>query len=101
MLMNMDREENPSVVFKSYTGDYPNLCSGDLTLVIDGEEVTFGDSKNAPYDSFWHSGGWFGDGEGEWEIDYLEIPEKYRKYAREIDEVINENIPYGCCGGCR
>ena len=30
------------VEFVSYTGTYPNLCSGVLTLRIDGEEVRFG-----------------------------------------------------------
>ena len=30
------------VEFVSYTGEYPNLCRGVLTLCIDGEEVRFG-----------------------------------------------------------
>ena len=30
----------------------------------------------------------------------LMTPEQYRKYAAEIDLVFNENVPYGCCGGC-
>lgn len=33
---------NNHVKFVSYTGNYPNLCRGDLTLEIDGEIVTFG-----------------------------------------------------------
>ena len=37
---------------------------------------------------------------GKWQIDVEEIPEEYRKYASEIDKVFNDNVPYGCCGGC-
>lgn len=29
-----------------------------------------------------------------------ELPEQYRKYAEEIDRVFNENVDWGCCGGC-
>lgn len=28
------------------------------------------------------------------------LPEKYRKYASEIDRAFNDNVEYGCCGGC-
>lgn len=31
------------VEFVSYTGKYPNLCNGTLTLRIDGKEVRFND----------------------------------------------------------
>ena len=37
---------------------------------------------------------------GKWEIDADEIPEEFRKYAAEIDRVFNDNVPFGCCGGC-
>jgi hypothetical protein len=37
---------------------------------------------------------------GEWIINESEIPEKYKKYALEIDEVFNDNVQQGCCGGC-
>jgi len=36
----------------------------------------------------------------EWEINVMLLPEEFRKYALEIDEVFNTNVPYGCCGGC-
>lgn len=57
------------------------------------------------YEPFWCSGGginpnYEGTYSGEWEIDVLELPEQYRKYAKEIDMVFNENVEWGCCGGC-
>jgi len=104
MLINRKTE---NVKFVSYTGKYPCLCSGDLTLEIDGENVIFGsiiNKRKGIYTSFWYSGGYISaDYEaytGEWQIDVSKIPEEYRKYASEIDEVFNANVPYGCCGGC-
>ena len=112
MLINSNKESvTEHVKFISYTGEYPNLCSGDLTLEIDGEKVIFGSvydsrmsKRKGVYPEFWHSGGYISANyeayTGEWKIDAAEIPEEYRKYASEIEEVFNANVPYGCCGGC-
>lgn len=96
------------VEFVSYTGKWPNLRSGILTLRIDGEQHTFGYS-GGEYEPFWTSGGecWFTGGyaeahvsEGPWVIDASRLPDKFKIYAAEIDEVFNSSVPYGCCGGC-
>lgn len=90
------------VKFVSYTGKYPNLCSGNLTLLIDGETVKFDSIKGR----FWGSGGFVSDDyeyvyKEEWIIFIDDLPEKYRKYAYEIGRVFNnEHVPHGCCGGC-
>lgn len=43
MLINNDINlESEHVEFVNYSGCYPNLCRGVLTLRIDGEEVKFG-----------------------------------------------------------
>lgn len=60
------------------------------------------------YGCFWQSGGYcrldsdYGSHieNAEWEIDYEELPVDIRCYAEEIDEVFNDNVPMGCCGGC-
>ena len=79
------------------------------TTLSGGEDVTFGypwTSNPSPmYRPFWRSGGglledYEGSYYGEWVVDTAELPEKYRKYAPEIDCVFNENVEYGCCGGC-
>ena len=107
MLVNRSNEVNSNVEFISYSGKYPCLCMGVLTLKIDGEEVKFGNkysNKDVDYATFWHSGGGIDNNyyaySGEWEIDVEELPEQYRKYATEIGNVFNENVEYGCCGGC-
>ena len=86
-----------NVEFVSYSGSYPNLCSGNLVLKIDGELVNLGRCLC--------SGGsvWFDDycsehiEEGEWSVD---VPEQYKHLEDEITAVVNENVEYGCCGGC-
>ena len=107
------------VEFINYTGRYPNLCSGVLTLKIDGEICRFGHEpvnyifsegryNDNNYDSFWHSGGsvsFDNDWDchistGEWNINIDNLPEKFRKYAAEIDYTFNANVEHGCCGGC-
>ena len=88
------------VKFVSYTGKYPALCSGILTLNIDGEEVKFGwdtDDLEASEDcliQFWRVGN------GEWIIDSSELVEDYKPYVNEIATVFNANVPKPCCGGC-
>lgn len=118
MLVNKKKSSNRRVKFISYDGEYPNLCSGVLVLEIDGKEYKFGhdyssfradeDPNNPNLERFWRSGGSvsFSDNwdasiwDGEWEIDVDSLPEHFWGVADEIDEVINENIPWGCCGGC-
>ena len=128
MLKNKkERETTSKVKFVSYTGEYPNLCSGVLTLEIDGVQYKFGhnfmehhydkdgngyyadeDPMNPNFNAFWSSGGcvthdddWnFEVDTDEWAIDVNELPEQFRDVAAEIDEVFNENVDWGCCGGC-
>ena len=114
MLVNTNeyqKMETPHVKFISYSGVYPNLCRGILTLEIDGKRVSFGHNycneswkNDGNYNRFWESGGGL-DGNynayyGEWEISVKDLPEQYKKYAREIDIVFNDNVECGCCGGC-
>lgn len=86
------------VEFVSYDGRYPNLCHGQLVVRIDGKEVNLGkcliSGGDCYFDSAWNDivtcGGW----------DIDDLPEEYEQYRKEIKEVVNENVPSGCCGGC-
>lgn len=113
MIINKETKSSEHVKFVEYTGRYPNLCRGVLTLNIDGKDYTFGhdytENKSADYESFWCSGGSCGFtnnysesyiNSGDWCINYEELPEEFKKYAEEIDSVFNSNVPMGCCGGC-
>lgn len=103
------------VRFVSYDGKHPNLCQGTLVLNIDGKDITFAPDKKrinnvTVFPTFWSTGGskgFHGPGysnpyttSGEWVIYKEDLPEQYRQYVSEIDEVFNDNVPFGCCGGC-
>ena len=98
------------VEFVDYTGEFPCLCSGEVTLKIDGQIVEFcrykSDSEKTgkPYLSLTSGGHCYFDDEwndhvidGPWRID---LDPRYVELEDEILEVINSNIPWGCCGGC-
>ena len=108
------------IKFVSYSGAYPNLCSGKLVVNIDGKEVSFGctnralvdsDEKVAKYHSFWESGGnthcidghWFQTC-GEWkfseDLREKDYPSEIWNSLEEILEVMRKNVENGCCGGC-
>ena len=91
MLINVSSRPTTHVKFISYTGKFPNKCTGVLTLEIDGEPVIFGQNGE---ERFWHVTS------GEWEIDVSKIPENYRQHADEIDAEFKRNVSWGCCGGC-
>lgn len=88
-------ETETHVRFVSYTGRYPNLCSGNLTLKIDGETVVF---EN--YDKFWSVADQNIRTYSDWIINVEDIPCQFRKYAAEIDQVFNDNVERPHCGGC-
>ena len=98
------------VEFVDYTGEFPCLCSGEVTLKIDGQVVEFcrykSDSRETgkPYLRLTSGGRCYFDDEwndhvedGPWSID---LDPRYTELEDEILEVINSNIPWGCCGGC-
>jgi len=98
MLINYTNNNKSEVKFISYSGSYPCLCHGDLTLEINQKEYVLegwkvlmsGGGLDEEYDPY----------TGEWEIDYQGLPDEIKQYAYEIDACVNENVPYGCCGGC-
>lgn len=94
------------VKFISYTGKWPVLCMGILTIEVDGKEYVF----NKYWDGlskFWESGGsieYYNDEyhtySGDWIFDKKKLPEELQPYADEIFELFQENVENGCCGGC-
>lgn len=100
--------------FIDYDGKYPNLCTGVLTLKINGVIHKFNSYnkhlEGNPYlEKFWVTGGncGFTNGymdsyvnRGEWEVNVGHLPDFLKPYADELIELFNDNVPYGCCGGC-
>ena len=100
-----------NIEFVKYTGRYPNLCSGTLTLKINNKLITFGNEYDrdakliTDYKSFWRTGGEINWHTGycnrsKWIIDKEDLPDCYKEYYKEFDKVFNDNVEHGCCGGC-
>lgn len=85
------------VEFVSYNGAYPNLCSGELVVRINGKIVNLGRCLTSG-GCCTFSNGWEEEIEkGDWLVD---VPAEYMMYELQIIKVVNENVSRGCCGGC-
>lgn len=86
------------VKFVSYSGRYPNLCSGMLVIKIGSREYKIQRLVSGGSVSFDEVGGEHVD-EGDWDVEEWpdDFPETLKKRAL---EVINESVDHGCCGGC-
>jgi len=75
-------------------------CSGTFTVEVDGEKWFFGGGAlitggNVSFDENWSEH----VEEGPWRIGIW--PEDFPEDKKwEVLEAINEEIPWGCCGGC-
>lgn len=115
----MEKKNMPEVDIEFVSYDISsryNRCSGVLTVKINDEIVVFGSGyKNTMYEEFWVSGGrcYFSNNyadanveKGPWELscnteDYKPLMDKYGEDILEkILEIMNENVSWGCCGGC-
>jgi hypothetical protein len=87
-----------TIEFVSYGGCYPNLCSGELIIKINSSEVNLGrclvSGGSVFFDENWSEG----VTAGEWTIG--DLPDAYEQYRAEITNLVNQNVPHGCCGGC-
>jgi len=111
------------IEFVEYTGHCPSLCFGDLIVKIDGKPVCFcslqwDEDKQRELDMpcypyFWVSGGGhtISDNggyivtEAPYELcvedyDKKNYPAEILDLLPDILEVMNANVPHGCCGGC-
>jgi len=86
--------------FISYDGKYPNLCGGTLIIKVDGNEMVFpsyclSSGGNVSFDDDWNEE----VTQGEWTIS--DFPKDFPKeLVSEANDLVNENIEQGCCGGC-
>lgn len=85
------------VKFVSYDGKYPNFCSGTLILEVDGKKRALShvlcSGGSAGVDENLHGFVTYGP----WSVD---LPADLEPYRKEIEELVNDEVPHGCCGGC-
>ena len=87
------------IKFISYDGEFPNLCAGYLTISIDGKEYGFIRIESGG--EVWFDKDWRDHIEhGDWSIIEETLPDEIKKYKEQIEELVNKNVPHGCCGGC-
>ena len=86
--------------FVSYDGDYPNLCSGTLVFKVDGKEYSFDhileSGGSVEFDENWNEHVSYGP----WSIREYNLPDELKGFRKEITELVNDNVSFGCCGGC-
>ena len=103
------KNNKPEIEFVSYNGEYPCLCYGTLTLKVNGRKMKFGIKSKHP--QFWSSGGNVSfDSEwaehvtrGEWKWSCYEedkLPADITNNKEYVMDLFNDNVQWGCCGGC-
>ena len=87
------------VEFVGYNGAFPNLCSGELKIKVNGK--IYGGIHIISGGRVWFDEGWGEHVEdGPWDVDEDTLPDEIKKYKEEIKTVVNDNVCWGCCGGC-
>ena len=83
------------VRFIDYVGAYPNLCRGESKLWIDGVYITLPKG-------YLESGGDVDlcDGNIVKASRKVNLPTFLEPYREEIARCVNNNVEFGCCGGC-
>ena len=86
--------------FISYDGKFPNLCSGTLVISLDNVEYSM-DHCLCSGGSVWFDDEWREHVEsGAWTVLIEQLPEPLKPFFMEIEQLVNENVEWGCCGGC-
>lgn len=89
-----------NIKFIGYDGKYPNLCNGNLIIEVDGKQY---ENISIVSGGFCHIGNGVVDTyaeKGPWKLDIFDLPEELEPLIDEIEAVVNENVEWGCCGGC-
>ena len=82
-----------------YDGSYPNLCSGTLIVATNGKVFTFPRHSLMSGGSVTFDENWGETNIGDWEV--REWPDDYPEDLKDDTiQMINAEIPQGCCGGC-
>ncbi len=80
-------------MFISYDGAYPTLCFGVLKFKLDEKEYVW-ENRLLSGGSVSHD-----IAKGPWEIDF---PSDFPEYFKpDVLAMVNDNVPWGCCGGCQ
>lgn len=85
------------VIAKDYSGCFPNLCQGTLTLDVDGEIYALKDVLWSGGTVFWYKSV---VSHGKWKVNRNKLPHELLPKVKDIEDAVNDSIEWGCCGGC-
>lgn len=85
------------VRFVSYSGEFPCLCFGVLKIEVDGRVWELKDALVSNGDCRITDDGNDYLTTAPWSVD---LPEQLKPYEKKITALVNENVAWGCCGGC-
>lgn len=85
------------VEFVDYTGEFPNLCRGTLIINVNGKRFELSRILR-PGGSVWVDNGDERVEDGPWKL--YSLPDELKHLHDEIESLVNENVMWGCCGGC-
>lgn len=87
------------IKFISYDGAWPNLCRGTLVVEKDGKQYSmYGvlvSGGSVSFDADWEAE----VEEGDWLIDRDALAPELQDDWLELEALVNDEIPHGCCGG--
>lgn len=98
--MTKTLKARPEIEFVSYDGEYPTLCSGTLTIRVNGKLYFLKDILHSGGNIVRMSDGDYDTELGEWDIWTDNLPPELKKYSEDIKLLVNMNVKHGCCGGC-
>lgn len=87
--------------FICYSGKYPNLCSGILVVEKNGKRYGLENILSSGGNCYFTND--YADAHvetGRWEISKECLPKELQEDYYELLELVNENVEWGCCGGC-
>lgn len=88
------------IKFISYDGKWPALCYGTLIVEKDGKQYAMKNvlisGGSVSFDADWEAN----VEEGYWSIDRNRLAPELQDDWRELESLVNDEIPHGCCGGC-
>lgn len=88
------------IKFISYSGKWPTLCHGTLIVEKDGKQYSMKNvlisGGSVSFDKDWEAC----IKEGDWSIDRDALAPELQDDWRELESLVNDEIPHGCCGGC-
>lgn len=94
------------IEFVSYDGQYPNLCFGTLVYRVDGVEysdrVSLSSGGSVGFTDDWDPVVEYGEWKDVTIWNNFKRPSgiKNEQEYKVLLTLINENVMYGCCGGC-